>query len=225
MLQWFPCMDSMHRSIVVGLSTVGMLEANLTLNPIGREALTCVVAAGLLVVGASHCAYRLQGAGFQIGTFQHQHLEKAMATLSSTLAWKMPWTKEPGGLQSMGLLRVGHDWATPLSLFTFLHQRRKWQPTPVFLPGESQGRGSLVGCRLWGRIVIHDWSNLAAAVSAQYSEITQMAAVCISVPRGAPITSCLSGRLSKISKWVWLSTFQTADTALRLSIWDAVCAF
>ena len=29
--------------------------------------------------------------------------------------------------------------------------RRKWQPTPVFLPGESQGRGSLVGCRLWGR--------------------------------------------------------------------------
>ena len=38
-----------------------------------------------------------------------------------------------------------------LSLFTFLHWRRKWQPTPVFLPGESQGRGSLVGCRLWGR--------------------------------------------------------------------------
>ena len=35
--------------------------------------------------------------------------------------------------------------------FTFMHQRRKWQPTPVFLPGESQGRGSLVGCRLWGR--------------------------------------------------------------------------
>ena len=37
-----------------------------------------------------------------------------------------------------------------LSLFTFMHWRRKWQPTPVFLPGESQGRGSLVGCRLWG---------------------------------------------------------------------------
>ena len=41
--------------------------------------------------------------------------------------------------------------ATSLSLFTFMHWRRKWQPTPVFLPGESQGRGSLVGCRLWGR--------------------------------------------------------------------------
>ena len=38
-----------------------------------------------------------------------------------------------------------------LSLFTFLHWRRKWQPTPVFLPGESQGQQSLVGCRLWGR--------------------------------------------------------------------------
>ena len=143
--------------------------------------------------------------------------EKAMAPYSSTLAWKIPWTQEPWGafmqlklqsmgllrvghdwatslplftfmhwrrkwhptpvllpgksngrrshgcihaargafmqlrLQSMGSLRVGHDWATSLSLFTFMHWRRKWQPTPVFLPGESQGWGSLLGCRLWGR--------------------------------------------------------------------------
>ena len=74
-----------------------------------------------------------------------------MATHSSTLAWQIPWTEEPGRLQSMGSLLVGHDGATSLSLFTFMHWRRKWQPTPVFLPGESQGRGSLVGCRLWGR--------------------------------------------------------------------------
>ena len=40
---------------------------------------------------------------------------------------------------------------TQLSDFTFTHWRRKWQPTPVFLPGESQGRRSLVGCHLWGR--------------------------------------------------------------------------
>ena len=77
-------------------------------------------------------------------------LEKAMAPHSSTRAWKIPWTEEPGRLQSMGSLRVGHDWATSLSLFTFMYWRRKWQPTPVFLPGESQGRGSLVGCCLWG---------------------------------------------------------------------------
>ena len=74
-----------------------------------------------------------------------------MAPHSSTLAWKIPWTEEPGRLQSMGSLRVGPDWATSLSLFTFMHWRRKSQPTPVFLPGESQGQGSLVGCRLWGR--------------------------------------------------------------------------
>jgi len=74
-----------------------------------------------------------------------------MAPHSSTLAWKIPWMEEPGRLQSMGLLRVGHDWATSLSPFTFMHWRRKWQPTPVFLPGESQGWRSLVGCCLWGR--------------------------------------------------------------------------
>ena len=120
-------------------------------------------------------------------------LEKEMATYSSTLAWKIAWTEEPGRLQSMG----SQSW-TWLSGFTFtftkiikcnhpllklLRQsfiisvcmlllvttelrpsnqweyrfvrgevwRRKWQPTPVFLPGESQGRGSLVGCCLWGR--------------------------------------------------------------------------
>ena len=74
-----------------------------------------------------------------------------MAPHSSTLAWKIPWTEEPGRLQSMASLRVRHDRATSLSLFTFMHWRRKWQPTPVFLPGESQGQGSLVGCCLWGR--------------------------------------------------------------------------
>ena len=77
--------------------------------------------------------------------------KKTMAPHSSTLAWKIPWMEEPGRHQSMGSLRVRHNWATSLSLFTFMHWRRKWQPTPVFLPGESQGRGSLVGGRLWGR--------------------------------------------------------------------------
>ena len=77
-------------------------------------------------------------------------LEKAMATDSNILAWKIPWTEEPSRLQSTASWRVGHDWVISLSLFTFMHWRRKWQPIPVFLLGESQGRGSLVGCRLWG---------------------------------------------------------------------------
>ena len=74
-----------------------------------------------------------------------------MAPHPSTLAWKIPWAEEPGRLKSMGSLRVRYDRATSLSLFTFMHWRRKWHPTPVFLPGESQGRGTFVGCRLWGR--------------------------------------------------------------------------
>ena len=78
-------------------------------------------------------------------------MEKAMASHSSTLAWKIPWTEEPARLQSVRSLRVGHDCVTSLSLSTFMHWRREWHPTPVFLLGESQGRGSLVGCRLWGR--------------------------------------------------------------------------
>ena len=74
-----------------------------------------------------------------------------MAPHSSTLAWKIPWMEEPGVLQSMGSLGVRHDRATLLSLFTFMHWRRKRQPTPVFLPRETQGLRDLVGCRLRGR--------------------------------------------------------------------------
>ena len=91
--------------------------------------------------------------------------EKAMAPHSNTLASKIPWREEPGRLWSMGSLRVWHtterlhfhalekQMAISHSFYgwvVLLYWRRKWQPTPVFLPGESQGRGCLVGCRLWG---------------------------------------------------------------------------
>ena len=69
-------------------------------------------------------------------------LEKAMATHSSTLVSKVQWMEEPCRLQSKGSLRVRHNWVTSLSLFTLMQWRRKWQPTPVFLPGESQGWGA-----------------------------------------------------------------------------------
>ena len=86
-------------------------------------------------------------------------------TISNTLAWKIPWMEEPGGLQSMGWLTVRHDWATSLSLFTFMHWRRKWQPTPVHAwrtpgMGEPGGLPSLGSHR-----VGHDWSDLAAAAT------------------------------------------------------------
>ena len=79
------------------------------------------------------------GKGVEEGYISSPCLFHLYATHSSTLAWRIPWTEEPGRLQSMGSLRVRHDWVTSLSLFTFLNWRRKWQPTPVFLPGESQG--------------------------------------------------------------------------------------
>ena len=69
-------------------------------------------------------------------------MEKAIAPHSSTLAWKIPWTEEPGRLPSMGSRRVGHDWATSLSLFTFMHWRRKWQPTPCSCLENPRDRGA-----------------------------------------------------------------------------------
>ena len=65
-----------------------------------------------------------------------------MAPHSSTLDWKIPWTEEPGRLQSMGSLRVRHDWMTSPSFFTFMHWERTWQPTPVFLPENPRDGGA-----------------------------------------------------------------------------------
>ena len=93
-------------------------------------------------------------------------LEKAMAPHSSTLAWQIPWMEEPGRLQSMGSLGVGHDWETSLSLFTFMHWRRQQQPTPVFLPGESQGWGA------WWAVVsgvAQSWTRLKRLSSCSSS--------------------------------------------------------
>ena len=119
-----------------------------------------------------------------------------MATHSSTLAWKILLTEEPGRLQSMGLLRVGHDWATSLSFFTFMHWRRKWQPTPVFLPGESQGRGSLVGCHLWGRT-----ESDTTEVTQQQQHSSSHGAVCFT-------KLCVS---CKICVWFYFLFFQYTE--------------
>ena len=107
-------------------------------------------------------------------------MEKEMVTHCSTLAWKIPWTEESGRLQSMGSQRIRHDWVTSLLMVnervfqvaqwvknlptnaghvrdngfnpwvTKIPWRRKWQLTPVFLPGEFHGERSLVGCSPWG---------------------------------------------------------------------------
>ena len=120
--------------------------------------------------------------------------ENAMAPHSSTLAWKIPWMEKSGGLQSMGLLRVRHDWMTSLSLFTFMHWRRKWQPTPVFLPGESQGRRSLVGCRLWGRTESDTTERLSSSSSSSSSS---------NVFTVTPIRGRKEIKTQQKKKWPW----------------------
>ena len=106
-----------------------------------------------------------------------------MAPHSSTLAWKIPWMEEPGGLQSMGSLRVGHDWATSFSLFTFMHWRRKWQPTPVFLPGESQGWGAW-----WAAIYgfTQSWTRLKWLSSSSMGTLNTTLVYCCSVAQSWP---------------------------------------
>ena len=100
--------------------------------------------------------------------------EKAMAPHSSTLAWKIPWMEEPVRLQSMGSLRVGHDWATSLWLFTFMHWRRKWQPTPMathssVLAWKIPGTGEPGGLPSMGSHGVgHVWSDLAAAAGTSF---------------------------------------------------------
>ena len=96
-------------------------------------------------------------------------LEKAMAPYSSTLAWKIPWMEEPSRLQSMGSLRVRQDWETSFSVFTFLHWRGKWQPAPVFLPGESQGQEAW-----WAAVcgVSQSWTQLKWLSSSSSSSGT-----------------------------------------------------
>ena len=80
----------------------------------------------------------------------HSHfpaLEKEMATHSSVLAWRIPGTGEPGGLPSLwGRTELDTTERVHFTHFILYHWRRKWQPTPVFLPRESHGQRSLEGC-------------------------------------------------------------------------------
>ena len=102
----------------------------------------------------------------ELGFGRKVTLEKAVAPHSSTLAWKISWMEEPGRLQSIGLLRVGHDWATSLSLFTFPALEKEMATHSSVLAWRIPETGSLVGCRLRGRRVRHDWNDLAAAAAA-----------------------------------------------------------
>ena len=129
-----------------------------------------------------------------------------MAPHSSTVTQKIPWMEEPGRLQSMGSLRVRHDWVTSLSLSTFMHWRRKWQPTPVFFPAESHGWRSLVGCSPWGHTEsdMTEWLHFDFPLS------------CIGEVNGNPLQcSCLE---NPMDGGAWLAAVHgVAKSQIRLS--------
>ena len=86
-----------------------------------------------------------------------------------------------------------------------MHWRRKWQPTTLFLPGESQGQGSLVGCRLWGRTE----SDMTERLHFQFS------LSCIGEGNGNPLhCSCLENPRDR-GAW-WAAVYGVAQSRTRL---------
>ena len=112
--------------------------------------------------------------------------KKAMATRSSTLSWQIPWTEEPGRLQFMGSLRVGHDWAASLSISTLHPPALEMEMATHFsvlawrLPGTGETGGLLsTGSHRVG----HDWSDLVAAAAVVFAILWQESAMSVHVPR------------------------------------------
>ena len=126
---------------------------------------------------------------------------KEMAAHSSILAWKISWTKELGRLQSMGSqsqIQL-NDFTF---IFTFMHWRRKWQPTPVFLPGESQGRGSLVGCCLlilfFNFTILYWFCHMSTCIRHRYTHVSHPEPSSLLPPRTIPL-----GRPSAPAPSIW----------------------
>ena len=125
-----------------------------------------------------------------------------MAPHSSTLAWKIPWTEEPGRLQSLGLLRVGHDWASSHSLFTFYFLALEkematdtsalaWRIPGTVEPGGLPSQGS--------HRVGHDWSDLAGFsqhIPGQFSPLES----CLTLFPSSVILPSLLQRLGTLFK-------------------------
>ena len=137
--------------------------------------------------------------------YTHTHIwisEKAMAPHSSALAWKIPWREEPGRLQSMGLLRVRHDWATLTFHFPALEKEMATHSSVLAwrIPGTA-GPGGLPS--IGSHRVRHNWSDLAAAAVAYGS--THISCLRIPMNRGA-----LWATVHEVAKsWLHLSDLHT----------------
>ena len=146
-----------------------------------------------------------------------------MAPHSSTLAWRIPGMGEPGGLPSMGSLRVRHDWATSLSLFTFMHWRRQWHPIPVLLPRRSHGWRSLVGYSPWG-CWESDMTERLVWLFTLLHWRRKWHPTPVFLPgecqgRGSPVGCCLWGRTESDTTEAALQQQQQHDIQLGMSSW------
>ena len=131
---------------------------------------------------------------------QEDALEEEVATHSSILAWRIPWTEEPDRLQSMGLQRVGKN------LVTKQLRRRWWHPTPVLLPGKSHGWRSLVGWSPWG----HSESDTTERLHFQFSPS------CIGEGNGNPLQcSCLENPRDRGAWWAAVYGVTQSRTQLK----------
>ena len=151
-----------------------------------------------------------------------------MAPHSSTLAWKIPWMEEPGRLQSMGSLRVGHDWATSLSLFTFHALEKEIATHSSVLAWRIPGIGEPVELPSVGsHRVGHDWSDLAAVAAAADSilksrDITLLTKIRTVKPIIFPIVmyswtikKAECWRIDAFKLWCWRRLLRVPWTARR----------
>ena len=143
-------------------------------------------------------------------TFHFHALEKEMTTHSSVLAWRIPGTADLVGCHLWGHTESDTTerlhFHFSLSLFTFMRWRRKWQPTPVFLLGESQGWWSLVGCHLWGRTESDTTKRLHFPFSLS----------CIGEGNGNPLQcSCLENPRDEGAWWAAVYVVTQSRTQLK----------
>ena len=143
-------------------------------------------------------------------------LVKAMAPHSITLAWKIPRMEEPGRLQSMGLRRVRHE---QLHFHFSLSCIGEGNGNPlVFLPGESQGQGSLVGCCPWVCRVGHDWSDLACMCALEKEMATHSSVLAWRIPGTGELGGLPSMGLHRI-RHNWSDLAAAAVAAVSINEW------
>ena len=147
--------------------------------------------------------------------------EKAMAPRSSTLAWKIPWMEEPGGLHSMGSLRVRHDFTFTFTFHFHALEREMATHSSVLawtIPGTAEPGGLP---SMGSHRVRHDWNDLAAA-AAVWQAVRQEASEKVFYRKTSTFLVNLKARSTvhiKEGKWGWIWVIGNGED-LELPLWE-----